>query len=96
MDVIIDKAVKWVSSDYDSNPSRFLLEVAAWVLSMGSALLMAFTVPDVPLIIIYPVWMVACGIYAWAAFTRKSTSMLANASIMLIIDAIGLARLLAV
>lgn len=96
MEAFVDKAVKWVNSDYDSNPLRFLLEVAAWVLSMGCALLMAFTVPDAPLIIIYPVWMVACGIYAWTAFTRGSTSMLANASIMLIIDAIGFTRLVAV
>jgi len=55
---------------------------------------MALTVPNPPLIMLYPVWITGCAIYAWAAYTRKSFGMIANYLLLVTIDAIGLVRML--
>jgi hypothetical protein len=51
---------------------RFWLEVVAWALSIGCSLIMMITVPDVPLLILYPMWVVGSAVYTWAAWTRGS------------------------
>ena len=86
--------VDWIKDDWRSNPVRFVAEFVAWLISIGCAIGMALTVPDPPLLILYPVWIVGCTIYAWAAYTRRSFGMLANYILLTTIDAIGLVRLL--
>jgi hypothetical protein len=54
---------------------------------------MALTVPTPPLATLYPIWIVGCCIYAWAAWTRKSSGMLANYLLLVTIDSIALLRL---
>ena len=85
---------KWVSEDYQSNNIRFCLEVLAWALSIGCSLVMAFTVPNPPLLLLYPVWILGCAIYAGCALSRGSFGMLANYILLTTIDAIGLIRML--
>ena len=84
----------WIKSDYKSNRIRFCLEVVAWAISIGCSITMALTVPTPPLIILYPIWIVGCAIYGWAAWTRRSFGMLANYLLLVTIDAIGLIRML--
>jgi hypothetical protein len=55
---------------------------------------MAATVPTPPLLILYPIWIAGCAMYAWAAYTRKSVGMLANYILLVTIDAIGLIRMI--
>jgi hypothetical protein len=55
---------------------------------------MALTVPTPPLLILYPIWIVGCAMYAWAAYTRKSVGMLANYLLLVTIDIVGLLRML--
>jgi hypothetical protein len=55
---------------------------------------MAVTVPDPPLLLLYPMWISACAVYTWAAWTRKSFGMLANYILLTSIDMAGLIRLL--
>jgi hypothetical protein len=55
---------------------------------------MAFTVPDPPLRVLYPIWITGCAMYAWASWTRRSFGMLANYLLLVTIDAIGLTRML--
>jgi hypothetical protein len=57
---------------------------------------MAATVPNPPLIVLYPIWITGCAMYAWAAYTRKSFGMLANYMLLVGIDAVGLIRMLVV
>jgi hypothetical protein len=84
----------WIKDDWCSNPVRFVAEFVAWLISIGCAIGMALTVPDPPLLVLYPVWIVGCAIYAWAAYTRRSFGMLANYVLLTTIDAVGLVRLL--
>jgi len=55
---------------------------------------MAATVPTPPLLVMYPVWILGCAMYAWASWTRKSFGMLANYILLVTIDSVGLIRML--
>jgi hypothetical protein len=84
----------WIRSDWKSNPFRFLIELLAWAISIGCAFAMAITVPTPPLVILYPIWITGCIMYAWAAYTRKSFGMLANYVLLSTIDTIGFIRMI--
>ena len=84
----------WIKEDWESHRVRFCLEVLAWFISIGCSLTMAITVPNPPLLSLYPVWITGCGIYAWAAWTRRSFGMLANYILLTTIDTVGLIRML--
>ena len=86
---------RWAERDYREWPVRFYIEVLAWAISIGNSLVMAFTVPNPPLIILYPIWIVGCAMYGWAAWTRGSFGMLANYILLVTIDSVGLARMIA-
>jgi len=84
----------WIKDDWYSNKFRFAVELIAWAISIGCAITMAFTVPTPPLLILYPIWILGCAMYAWASYTRKSFGMLANYLLLVTIDVIGLVRML--
>ena len=84
----------WIRDDFKSHPFRFFVEFLAWCISIGCSITMAATVPNPPLIILYPIWIMGCTMYAWAAFTRQSFGMLANYLLLTAIDTIGLMRML--
>lgn len=84
----------WIKNDWRSHPVRFTIELLAWAISIGCSFTMAVTVPNPPLLILYPVWIAGCALYAWAAFSRKSFGMLANYCLLVTIDFVGLIRML--
>lgn len=86
--------LEWIRDDWNSSPFRFLVELVAWAISIGCSVAMALTVPNPPLLILYPIWILGCALYAWAAWTRKSFGMLANYILLTTIDTIGLVRML--
>ena len=86
--------IEWIKDDRRSNPLRFFIELLAWAISIGCSITMAVTVPNPPLLALYPIWIAGCAMYAWAAYTRKSFGMLANYVLLTTIDSIGLARML--
>lgn len=85
---------EWIHSDFKSNRIRFSVELLAWAFSIGCSLTMALTVPNPPLLWLYPVWISGCAMYAWAAFSRRSFGMLANYVLLTSIDTFGLTRML--
>ena len=84
----------WIKDDFRSHPIRFIVELLAWAISIGCSITMAVTVPTPPLLVLYPIWITGCAMYAWAACTRKSFGMLANYILLTTIDSIGLIRML--
>lgn len=93
MNEIFLNTFQWIKDDWRSHPFRFMVELCAWLISIGCSITMAFTVPNPPLLVLYPIWIVGCGMYAWAAHTRKSFGMLANYLLLVTIDSIGLIRM---
>ena len=84
----------WIQDDYRTNRFRFVVELLAWAISIGCSIIMALTVPTPPLLAMYPIWILGCSMYAWAAYTRKSFGMLANYLLLVTIDTVGLIRML--
>ena len=84
----------WIKNDWRSNRFRFIIELIAWAISIGCSITMATTVPNPPLLALYPIWITGCALYAWAAWTRKSFGMLANYLLLTTIDTIGLIRMI--
>jgi hypothetical protein len=91
---IFGPTLQWIKDDWNSNPFRFAIELLAWAISIGCSITMAVTVPNPPLLVLYPIWISGCALYAWAAFTRKSFGMLANYILLTAIDTFGLIRML--
>jgi hypothetical protein len=94
MNHIFNGLFEWIKDDWNSNRYRFVIELFAWAISIGCSIAMALTVPNPPLLALYPVWILGCALYAWAAFTRKSFGLLANYLLLTAIDTIGLIRML--
>ena len=86
--------LKFILTDFKSNPLRFVIEVVAWTLSIAASAIMALTVPNPPLLLIYILWVVGCSLYAWASLTRGSFGMLANYLLLTAIDTYGLIAIL--
>lgn len=93
MGLILTNIWNWIQNDFRTHPIRFILELTAWALSIGCSITMAITVPNPPLLYLYPVWIVGCSLYLWAAFTRGSFGMVANYLLLTSIDTVGLIRL---
>ena len=94
MNELLKPTFDWIRDDWTSNRYRFAIELFAWAISIGCSITMAATVPNPPLLVLYPVWISGCALYAWAAYTRKSFGMLANYVLLTAIDTIGLFRML--
>ena len=94
MNEIFSGTFNWIRDDYKSDRFRFCLEVLAWAISIGCSITMAATVPNPPLLLMYPAWITGCAIYAWCAYSRRSFGMLANYMLLTTIDSIGLIRML--
>lgn len=94
MNDIVFNIFKWIRDDYNTYTFRFFIELFAWAISIGCSITMAITVPNPPLLALYPVWIIGCAMYAWASYTRKSFGMLANYLLLVTIDIIGLIRML--
>jgi cellulose synthase/poly-beta-1,6-N-acetylglucosamine synthase-like glycosyltransferase len=95
MNEILLSIHEYIKQDYQSHRIRFCLEVLAWAISIGCSLTMAITVPTPPLLVLYPIWITGCAIYAGCAYSRGSFGMLANYVLLVTIDCIGLVRMLA-
>jgi len=97
MNLIVSTArgiYQWSRQDFQVWPTRFVLEITAWFLSIGCAITMAWTLPNPPFLILYPLFITQCAIFGWAAWTRRSTGMVANYLLLVTIDMVGLIRLL--
>ena len=92
--IVVAKENIWayVRNDWRSNRVRFCAEVMAWACSVVSAVIFAATVPNIPVVPLYSIFITGCVCSAYACYTRKSFGLLANAVFLVIIDGIGLIR----
>ena len=93
MNELLKPTFDWIRDDFKSNRIRFVVELLAWAISIGCSITMALTVPNPPLLTLYPIWILGCSMYAWASYTRKSFGMLANYMLLVTIDSVGLIRM---
>lgn len=94
MNGVLINILNWIKADFHTYPTRFIVEILAWAISIGCSITMALTVPTPPLLYMYPIWICGCAMYGWAAYTRKSFGMIANYTLLVTIDCVGLTRML--
>ena len=92
MNTFIQNFVSYVRNDWNSYPLRFCAEVFAWSCSVVSAIIFAVTVPDIPVVPLYAIFISGCVASGWACYTRKSFGLMANSVFLVTIDGIGLIR----
>lgn len=90
---LIDSTIDWIREDWQSSPVRCVLEIIAWILSITCSFIMMLTVPDPPFLLLYPLFVLQCAIFAWASWTRQSVGLLSNYILLATIDMIALTRL---
>jgi hypothetical protein len=91
---VIKSIYSWAKNDYNEWPTRFTLEITAWFMSLGCSLTLAAAATDPLFLYLYPIFIAQCAIFGWAAWTRKSTGMVANYLLLVTIDLVGYVRLL--
>jgi len=95
---VISKAVgsvrQYIRTDWASNRVRFCAEVFAWACSVVSAVMFAATVPNIPVVPLYTIFISGCCASAWASWTRRSFGLMANSVFLVVIDGVGLIRYL--
>jgi uncharacterized membrane protein YfcA len=87
---------RWAKRDFVQWPMRFVLEITAWMLSIVCAVWMGLTLPNPPFLILYPLFIAQCTVFGWAAWTRRSTGMVANYMLLVTIDILALIRLITI
>ena len=83
----------YIKKDFNDYPLRFGAEVFSWACSVISAIIFAATVPNIPVIPLYGIFISGCCAAAWTCWTRGSFGLLANYTFLIVIDCIGLARM---
>jgi hypothetical protein len=94
MKKVLFNIAEWIGDDYKSHPLRFAVEMLAWAMSIGGAILFAFTVPNVPFTLYLSITIAGCAMYAWSACNRGSFGMLANYLLLTTLDSYALFNVL--
>ena len=93
-ETLFKPTIDWIKQDYRDNPIRFCLELLAWFMSISCTIWMGYTLPNPPFVFLYPLFIIQCSIFGWAAWTRGSTGMVANYLLIVTIDIIAITRML--
>lgn len=97
MDFIFETAGNawlYIKKDYTENRVRFFAELFSWACSVISAIIFAVTVPNIPVVLLYSIFISGCCSAAWTCYTRGSFGLLANYVFLITIDLIGLAKMM--
>ena len=70
------------------------METINWALNFAVAMTFTLTVPDVPLLLVYPMFFTALGISIYSAASRGSFGLLMTSVTIFLIDLVGYYRLL--
>lgn len=84
----------WIREDWQSNPTRFVLESLCWLDSMICAVIVNSTVPNLPFQLLYPLWISGTLAYAWCAYSRQSFGMLTTFLMIATMDMMGYIKVL--
>lgn len=86
--------VNFIKNDWRSHPVRLVLETVNWLLNLTIGLIFAFTVPNVPLLLCYSLFLIAISISIYSSVSRGSFGLLATSITIFTIDLITWIRLL--
>ena len=85
----IENIWAWIREDWKGHPVRFCLEVLCWLDSLACAIIVNTTVPNLPFLVLYPLWISGTLAYAWCAWSRGSFGMLVTFLMIASMDLFG-------
>jgi hypothetical protein len=85
---------KWIQEDWKTHPVRFSLEVACWFNNLLIAIIFNTTVPNLPFLLLYPMWIGGSLTLAWCCWSRGSVGMLATYMMLVTMDMYGWSKVL--
>jgi hypothetical protein len=88
------KTAKFIHDDWCEHPIRLILETVNWALNFVIAMTFTLTVPNVPLLVVYPLFFTALSISIYSAISRGSFGLLMTSLTIFVIDLVGYYRLL--
>lgn len=88
------KTIKFFQQDWRSNPVRLVMETVNWALNFAVAMTFTLTVPNVPLLLVYPMFFTALSISIYSAISRGSFGLLITSITIFLIDLVGYYKLL--
>jgi hypothetical protein len=91
---LIAHTIAWIKEDWHSSPLRCVLEISAWIMSVGANVMFMLTVPHVPFMWYLGLTVVSSAVFGWSLWTRGSLGGLANYGFLVTIDTIALIRLI--
>jgi hypothetical protein len=94
MNNFLQETITFFKEDYQSYPLRWTIEAFAWIGTLLNTIVINLTVPDVPWLFCYPIWITGCLAYAWAQWTRKSSLGVLSSILFAAIDGVGLIKVL--
>jgi hypothetical protein len=94
MNVDWHKTVKFIQDDWHSHPTRLIFETVNWILNVAVCMTFTLTVPDVPFLIVYPLFFCCLTISMWSAVSRGSFGLFMTSLTIFIVDIFGYIRLL--
>ena len=69
------------------------MECTSWLCSIVSSIMFAITVPNIPVIPLYMVFLTGCSAAVWTCWTRGSFGMMMNYLFIIAIDIAGLIKI---
>jgi len=84
----------WVKEDWRTHPIRFGLEVACWINNLLIAIIFNISVPNLPFLLLYPMWIGGALVLSWCSWSRGSFGMLATYMMFLAMDMYGWSKVL--
>jgi len=88
------KTIDFVKQDWHSHPVRLCLEVFNWFLNIMVVVTFAVTVPDVPFLVVYPLFFCCLAISMYSALSRGSFGLFMTSLTIFLVDLVGYGRLL--
>ena len=88
------KTVNFIQDDWYSHPVRLCLEIVNWLLNVVIVVIFSATVPDVPYLIVYPLFFVCLSISIYSSISRGSFGLFMTSLSIFLIDIVGYYKVL--
>lgn len=89
---MIDATSQFILADWQSHKLRLAAEACGVSLSIGIALVLAWTTPNPPMLVCYAGWNLASVLLVLSSYSRGSVGLTVLYGAFLLIDTVGLVR----
>lgn len=89
-----NNVINFIKTDWYGHPVRLCLEIVNWLLNIVIVVTFAITVPDVPYLVVYPLFFGCLTISMYSAYSRGSFGLLLTSLTIFLVDLVGYYKVL--